>query len=304
MDYKASLNTVTIRDMCRRWIQEDIPSHIDIGGMVVGTRTVTAHLYMKESGVLAGMPFFQETFNALEGVKVEWMERTDVKGGYKVMPAEEGRKYEYNGKPILLATVTGPCNQILRGERTALCALSRCSGVASDSRTMVTKAREIGWEGRVAGTRKTTPGFRVVEKYGLMVGGADTHRLDLSHMVMLKDNHIWATGGDIGRAVKTARLGCGFSSKIEVECRTLSEAVTACESGADVVMLDNMTGEEVRDNATKIKERFGGVVVEASGGITVESMGEYAGKDVDVMSCGRLTQGYKCLDFSLKVQQE
>jgi len=216
----------------------------------------------------------------------------------------EGGSYTYTGTPLLLAIVRGPLNQILRGERTALCALSRCSGVATDSRVMVEKGKSLGWSGTVAGTRKTTPGFRVVEKYGLLVGGADTHRLDLSHMVMLKDNHIWACGGDITAAVKSARKGCGFSSKIEVECRTLEEAFEACEAGADVVMLDNMEGKEARDNAGKVKGRYGHVIVEVSGGITVDSMQEYVGEFVDVLSCGRLTQGYGCLDFSLKVQQD
>ncbi|GMI39417.1 hypothetical protein TrCOL_g4499 [Triparma columacea] len=309
MDYSSSLHLTSIKSLCANWIADDIPSHFDIGGLVVGSRPAVAHLYMKQSGVLAGLPFFQETFNSLSGCVVTWCNQQTPTPNpdtskYVTQPAVEGEKYTYDGRPILLAVVKGPVNQILRGERTALCALSRCSGVATDSRLMVDFARSINWNGSVAGTRKTTPGFRVVEKYGLMVGGADTHWLDLSHMVMLKDNHIWACNGDITECVRRACSGCGFSSKIEVECRSVSEALTACEAGADVVMLDNMKGEQAREAARVVKGKYKGVVVEVSGGITMETMGEYTGDDVDVVSCGKLTQEYQCLDFSLKIQQE
>mmetsp|Transcript_4904 Transcript_4904/g.9719 ORF Transcript_4904/g.9719 Transcript_4904/m.9719 type:complete len:194 (+) Transcript_4904:61-642(+) len=135
---------------------------------------------------------------------------------------------------IKLATVTGPVSHLLRGERTALNTLSRCSGVATLSRKCVDIAKSNNWHGLVAGTRKTTPGFRLVEKYGLLVGGAATHRLDLSQMVMLKDNHVWSCGGSIAEAVKKARVVSGFSQNIEVECQSLEEAFVAAEAGADV----------------------------------------------------------------------
>ncbi|GMI04012.1 hypothetical protein TrRE_jg6756 [Triparma retinervis] len=241
--------------MCESWIADDIPSHFDIGGMVVGSRPGVAHLYMKQSGILAGLPFFTSTFASLPGCTVTLVGSPSLPplpdascpgSKYTMSPPVEGSFYEYSGKPILLAIVEGPLNQILRGERTALCALSRCSGVATDSRSMVSLGRSLKWRGLVAGTRKTTPGFRTCEKYGLM----------------------------------------------------------ACGAGADAVMLDNMGGEEARECAREIKEKFKDVVVEVSGGITRENMGDYAGEFVDVISCGKLTQGYQCLDFSLKVQQE
>merc|ERR1719201_1880937 len=106
-------------------------------------------------------------------------------------------------------------------------------------------ARAGGYRGEVAGTRKTTPGFRLVEKYALLVGGASTHRMDLSSMVMLKDNHIWSTGS-ISDSVSRARFACGFSTKIEVECTSEKDAVEAAEAGADVLMLDNYSGEELK----------------------------------------------------------
>ncbi len=304
MEFGAALNKHAVRDLVSSWIKDDIPSTIDIGGLVVGSANNTAHLYMKQSGVFAGRVFFEETFNAV-GCKCTWVEEdTGITATDKFVPtvAEEGKYYEYGGTPLLLAVVTGPVNLILRGERTALCALSRCSGVATDARAMVEVAKAKGWKGAVAGTRKTTPGFRIVEKFGLLCGGADTHRLDLSHMVMLKDNHIWACG-NITTAVKNARRGCGFSSKIEVECRNLEEAIEASTAGADVIMLDNYTHAEVAVDAPKLKAKFPHVLVEASGGVTIDNLEGYLDPNVDVVSCGKLTQGYACLDYSLKIQR-
>jgi nicotinate-nucleotide pyrophosphorylase (carboxylating) len=202
---------------------------------------------------------------------------------------------------LLITYRRGPANKLLQGERTALCTLSRCSGVATASRAAVDTARALNWKGWVAGTRKTTPGFRVVEKYGLLVGGAATHRLDLSQMVMLKDNHIWSAGS-ITKAVKLARKAAGFSQKIEVECQSLDEALEASQAGADIVMLDNLTPATLKEQAAVLKRRFPHVIIEASGGITVDTMGEYLSEHVDVVSSGTLTQGYACLDFSLKIE--
>lgn len=146
------------------WLQDDMPS-FDVGGLVVGSDEKKAQLLMKSSGVFAGKPFVQKVFDML-GCTVEWDEDTAVEGDYKDVTSK-----------VCIATVSGPVHQILRGERTALNTLSRCSGVATLSREASDRAKGLGWHGWVAGTRKTTPGFRVVEKYGLLVGGAATHRL-------------------------------------------------------------------------------------------------------------------------------
>jgi len=227
-DYSALLPQTQLDATVRAWIDDDMPS-FDVGGLVVGGTPATAQLWMKSSGVFAGKPFFDAVFRAV-GCTVTWT----------TLAKYEGRRITADGnqKKVLMATVTGPCNQILRGERTALCALSRCSGVATESRAAVDLAKSHQWKGLVAGTRKTTPGFRVVEKYGLLVGGAATHRLDLSQMVMLKDNHVWSAGSIHG-AVKLARRAAGFSQKIEVECRNLEEAIEAAGAGADVSILSN-----------------------------------------------------------------
>lgn len=269
------------------WIHDDMPS-LDVGGLVVGTQEKSAQLLMKSSGVFAGKPFFEKVFEIL-GCKVVWNEDVASEGDYKDIDSK-----------ICLATVTGPVHKILRGERTALNTLSRCSGVATLSREAADRAKSLGWNGWVAGTRKTTPGFRVVEKYGLLVGGAATHRLDLSQMVMLKDNHIWANGS-ITNAVQLARKASGFSQKIEVECQSLEEAYEAAGAGADIVMLDNFEPEKLKKDAESFKSKFPHVLVEASGGITSETMPDYLCPHVDIVSQGKLTQGYSCVDFSLKI---
>jgi len=272
------------------WLTDDIPS-FDVGGLVVGTEQKKAKLLMKSAGVFAGKPFFQHVFDLL-GCNVEWQDGVAIEGEYKDIKDEK----------ICLAIVTGPVRDILRGERTALNTLSRCSGVATLSRNALERARGLGWEGYVAGTRKTTPGFRIVEKYGLLVGGAATHRLDLSQMVMLKDNHIWSCGS-IEKAVKLARKAAGFSQKIEVECQSLEDAVEAATAGADIVMLDNFEPNQLKKDAETFKSQFPNVLVEASGGITTETMPDYLCKHVDIVSQGKLTQGYPCVDYSLKIVQ-
>jgi nicotinate-nucleotide pyrophosphorylase (carboxylating) len=122
-------------------------------------------------------------------------------------------------------------------------------------------------------------------------------------MVMLKDNHIWSAGS-ITNAVKKARTAAGFSQKIEVECQTLEEAMQAAEAGADIVMLDNFEPSLLKSAAETFKAKFPSVLVEASGGITTETMPEYLSENVDIVSQGRLTQGYSCLDYSLKILQD
>jgi nicotinate-nucleotide pyrophosphorylase (carboxylating) len=186
-----------------RWVHEDCPT-TDIGGFVVGEKVEVAHLLCKTSGVLAGVPFAQAVFDLLD-LEVKWF-------------YEEGTFIDINtaaNKKVVVAHVTGKCRNILLAERTALNIMSRAAGVATQARTAVDIAKKYGWKGYVAGTRKTTPGFKMVEKYALVVGGAATHRQDLSQMVMLKDNHIWSAG-NIPAAVHKARQAAGFSMKIEV----------------------------------------------------------------------------------------
>jgi len=246
------------------WLAEDTPS-FDYGGFVVGSSPRTAQLLCKSPGVLAGVPFFDEVFRQLD-CTVEW----HYNEGAYLDPASAGGK-------IKVATVKGPTRKLLLGERVALNTLARCSGVATRSRKMLELVRGAGYKGILAGTRKTTPGFRLVEKYGMLVGGIDGHRHDLSSMIMLKDNHIWAKGS-ITNAVRAARAVGGFALKIEVEVQTEAEADEAIHAGADVVMLDNFDGPGLKVAARSLKERWRGkreVLLESSGGLTEANVKEY-----------------------------
>lgn len=170
---------------------------------------------------------------------------------------------------------------------------------------MLDAARAANYRGIVAGTRKTTPGFRLVEKYGMIVGGVDAHRYDLSSMVMLKDNHVWSTGS-ITNAVQAARRAAGFSLRIDVEVQSLAEAEEAIRAGADVVMLDNMTGDELVACARALKAELGGeyrFLLESSGGITLANLARGAHLDdaIDIVSTSAIHQSTQHVDYSLKI---
>ena len=270
------------RELARSWLREDMPS-FDYGGFVVGTGHREAVLLCKSPGVLCGVPFFTAIFQEL-GCQVEWL----YSEGSVLRPVCEA------------ARVSGPVNKVLQGERTALNVLTRASGIATHARDLADEAKRLGWRGEVAGTRKTAPGFRLVEKYSLMVGGVSTHRQDLSQMVMLKDNHIWSAGS-VTLAVRKARKVAGFSIKIEVECRSISEAREAATAGAEIVMLDNFEPSALAVAAKTLKEEFPHLTVEASGGIRRESLAQFCLPAVDVVSLSTTTQGYSTVNFSLKL---
>lgn len=246
------------------WFDEDTPS-CDYAGFVVGEQPRRATLWAKSAGIIAGRPFVDEVF-AQCGCQVEWH-------------ASEGDRIDLtaNGGKMKVATVSGPARGLLLGERVALNTLARCSGIATQSRELVDVCRKAGYTGIVAGTRKTTPGYRLVEKYGMLVGGADANRMHLSSMVMLKDNHIWSRGS-ITEAVVAARSVAGFSLKIEVEVQSEAEADEAIAAGADIVLLDNLTGDGVRIASRNLKQRWQGkkhFLLEVSGGLSKENVEAY-----------------------------
>lgn len=284
----SALPEENVRKLVDMWLAEDTPSY-DFGGAVIGNSLQTATLYAKSSGVLAGFPFFTAVFDRL-GCFVNAL--PEMNDGTPII-------IDGTGTRRAVATVRGPVNALLRGERPALNALACCCGVATAARAAMEVAQRAGWKGRLAGTRKTTPGFRLVEKYGMLVGGMDAHRMDLSGMVMLKDNHI-AAAGNIKTAVEKARALAGFSLKIDVECSTLQEAFEAARAGADVVMLDNMTGLEFKKCAKEVKERYPNVLIEGSGGLTLLNLMEYICPEGDVLSfsVNRLAAP---MDLSLKI---
>jgi len=285
----ADLLPIGWKSQITSWYNEDTPS-FDYGGFVVGSSPRAATLYGKSPGILAGVPFFDEIFSQA-GCSVNW----HFPEGSLIDPGPTGK--------IAVATVTGPVRKLLLGERVALNTLSRCSGIATRSREMEVLVRKAGYKGILAGTRKTTPGFRLVEKYGMLVGGVDGHRHDLSSMTMLKDNHIWARGS-ITEAVKAAKAVGGFALKVEVEVDSEEGADEAIAAGADIVMLDNFTGEGLKVAARSIKDRWMGereFLLECSGGLTVQNVEGYVNNDIDIISTSSIHQGVPHVDFSLKI---
>ncbi|KAF4575097.1 hypothetical protein EYR36_006453 [Pleurotus pulmonarius] len=270
------------------WLAEDAPS-FDYGGYVVGEAHREAFLFGKGKtpAVLAGSPFFTEVFAQL-GCDVKWH-------------VQEGETFE----PVKhVATVSGKARHLLLGERVALNMLARCSGIATKSKRVKDLARSYGYKGTIAGTRKTTPGFRLVEKYGMLVGGIDPHRHDLSSMIMLKDNHIWSSGS-ITAAIQQARAVGGFTLLLDVEVRNEAEADEAIDAGADIIMLDNMEGDELVDVARRLREKWNGkrkFLFESSGNITESNLQERAINEIDILSTSAVHQSVQHIDFSLKIQ--
>ncbi|XP_011741672.2 nicotinate-nucleotide pyrophosphorylase [carboxylating] isoform X1 [Macaca nemestrina] len=277
------LPPVTLAALVDSWLREDCPG-LNYAALVSGAGPSQAVLWAKSPGVLAGRPFFDAIFTQLN-CQVSWF----LPEGSKLVPVAR------------VAEVRGPAHSLLLGERVALNTLARCSGIASAAAAAVEAARGAGWTGHVAGTRKTTPGFRLVEKYGLLVGGAASHRYDLGGLVMVKDNHVVAAGGVEKQAVRAARQAADFALKVEVECSSLQEAVQAAEAGADLVLLDNFKPKELHPTAAALKAQFPSVAVEASGGITLDNLPQFCGPHIDVISMGMLTQAAPALDFSLKL---
>ncbi|KAI9891603.1 MAG: hypothetical protein M1814_002537 [Vezdaea aestivalis] len=284
-----------VRRIVSEWLEEDCPA-LDVGGLIVGTEPCKALLLGKGKGILAGVPFFNEVFRQLD-CTVVWHKQE----GHSIDPVEH------------CASVRGPANLLLLGERVALNILARCSGIATKTNTICQLLPNSGKTRPVlAGTRKTTPGFRLAEKYAMLVGGADPHRYSLSTMTMLKDNHL-AAAPSLTEAVKLAKSAGGFSTKVEVEVGTIDAALEAVAAGADVIMLDNFNTYEARKEAIDTLKMVTGstqglsetqsrpYLLELSGGIDEENICDYSREDVDIISTSAIHQGVKHVDFSLKI---
>lgn len=182
MDYSHILNKSKLDDLARVWLEEDCPS-FDLQALIIGKTYVRASIKCKENALLAGYPFVDAILNRLNCKPPSWIYEEGV---FLHDPTDDNAK--------IVANIVAPADEILLAERTILNVLARCSGVATAVHNVRTTLSWGGWTGQVVGSRKTTPGFRLVEKYGLLCGGGGTHRMDVSQMVMLKDNHIKAAG--------------------------------------------------------------------------------------------------------------
>lgn len=263
-----------------RWLREDVGHH-DVTNDVPGE--TTGRLVAKESGVVAGLDAATAVFEYLD-CAVE-------------TPVDAGDRIEA-GDVVL--RVEGAAKAVLRGERVAVNVTGHASGVATKTRAAVDAAAsaDTGSPPRIAGTRKTTPGLRGVEKRAVAAGGGDTHRLDLSHMVMVKDNHVAEMG--LVDAVEHFRERASFATKIDVEVETPVDAPRAAAAGADIVLLDNMTPAETERAVDLVAAADADALTEASGGITVADVPAYAETGVDVLSMGSLTHSAPTLDLSFR----
>jgi nicotinate-nucleotide pyrophosphorylase (carboxylating) len=210
-----------------------------------------------------------------------------------VLSAQDGDRVK-KGSTVL--TIVGPTASLLTAERTALNFIQRLSGIATQSRRFAAAVSGTGV--RIVDTRKTTPGYRALEKYAVRCGGCFNHRSSLGEHVLIKDNHI-AAAGSLTKAVKLARLHAPHLAKIEVEAKTLAEVREAMRAGAEVILLDNMTPQLVRNAVVLIG---GAAVVEVSGGVRYETLRDYALPGVDVISVGALTHSAPAADLSLTIR--
>ena len=278
------MNEITMKmhadQLIRMALQEDITSEDVSTNAVMPTATKgTVDLIAKEDGVIAGLDIYARVFTILD-------EKTEI--DFHCKDGDEVKKGD------LMATVTGDIRVLLSGERVALNYLQRMSGIATYTR-QVAKLLE-GSNVTLLDTRKTTPNCRVFEKYAVRVGGGCNHRYNLSDGVLLKDNHIGAAGS-VTKAVQMAKAYAPFVRKIEIEVETLDQVKEAVEAGADIIMLDNMTPEAMKQAVELIDGR---AQTECSGNITKENIQKICEIGVDFVSSGALTHSAPILDISMK----
>lgn len=278
------MNSITMQlqadKLIRMALEEDITSEDVSTNAVMPTNVKgTVDLIAKEDGVIAGMDVYARVFKLLdESMEIE-------------MFCQDGDEVK---KGDLMAKVTGDIRVLLSGERVALNYLQRMSGIATYTRSVVKLLEGSGVT--LLDTRKTTPNCRIFEKYAVRVGGGCNHRYNLSDGVLLKDNHIGAAGS-ITKAIQMAKAYAPFVRKIEIETETLEQVAEAVEAGADIIMLDNMTPEVMKQAVALIDGR---AQTECSGNITKENIARIREIGVDFVSSGALTHSAPILDISMK----
>ena len=278
------MNSITMKmqadKLIRMALQEDITSE-DVSTNAVMRSAVkgTVDLIAKEDGIIAGLDVYARVFQILD-------EKTEISFNFK-----DGEAVK---KGDLLGTVTGDIRVLLSGERVALNYLQRMSGIATYTK-QVSKLLE-GSKVTLLDTRKTTPNCRVFEKYAVRIGGGCNHRYNLSDGVLLKDYHIGAAGS-VAKAVAMAKEYAPFVRKIEIEVETMEQVKEAVEAGADIIMLDNMTPEMMKEAVELIAGR---AQTECSGNITKENIAKILETGVDFVSSGALTHSAPILDISMK----
>lgn len=282
------------KEIIRIAVYEDV-GHGDITSLLVipEDNKSKAHIIAKEDFILAGMPFVKEVFAFIDPkieITIFFKEGYDVKRGDTI------------------AEISGNGRNLLAGERTALNILQRISGIATLTKSYVNKVK--GLNSKISDTRKTTPGMRFMEKYGVKVGGGINHRFGLYDGVLIKDNHI-KIAGRVGGAVKLAKQA-QHTLKIEVEVKDLDELKEALDAKADIIMLDNMSIADTRKAALIRNEKYSEIsssqfvvrsqcILEASGNVSLENVRNIAETGVDIISVGEITHSARAVDISMKI---
>jgi nicotinate-nucleotide pyrophosphorylase (carboxylating) len=276
----------TIDDIIRRALEEDAPwGDLTSEVFLPAEARATAALVAREPGVFSGARVFERVFQLVEaGTRVELL-------------VGDGERFEAG---TVLARVEGSAHAVLRAERIALNLTRRMSGIASLTARYVEAA--AGTRARIVDTRKTTPGLRVLERQAVRDGGGHNHRFSLSDAVLAKDNHLAvlaAAGVSIGDAIRSARERIGHTTHLEVEIDRLDQIEPVVAAGVDTIMLDNFTPDELREGVALVAGR---ALVEASGGVSLDTVAEIAATGVDVISVGALTHSPRALDLGLDVE--
>ncbi|MGD6806421.1 MAG: carboxylating nicotinate-nucleotide diphosphorylase [Candidatus Bathyarchaeia archaeon] len=274
-----------VEEKLKAFLAEDLgEGDVTAAAVIPKNAPAKAEVLAKDDGVVAGI---EEATILAEylGLKVE----AKVVDGEKI-----------SNKQVLMI-IQGDARTILSAERTLLNLLSRMSGIATKTRSLVEQLECAKVKTKIAATRKSAPGLLYFDKKAVLIGGGDAHRLHLDDMVLIKDNHI-AIVGSAKEAVKKAKAAVSFTKKIEVEVTSPEDAVKAAKVGADIVMLDNFSPKQAKETAEKLRKAgFEKVLLEVSGGITAENLLEYASANVDIISMGALTHSVKALDISLEI---
>lgn len=278
------MNEALLRERFLEMVSEDVGLG-DITTLFAPEKQVKAEILAKEAGIVSGIEELLLLFKTFNISAKPYL--------------RDGAKTKKRQRIFLLK---GSSRDILTVERTALNILSRMSGISTLTRKYVDSARKANPKIRVACTRKTTPLFAYFEKKAVKAGGGDTHRMNLEGMVLLKDNHL-RLFKNVEEAVSTAKKETSFAYKVEAEVTKPQDALSAAEAGADIVMLDNMSPSEIKKTIWLLKKEGvrDKVLLEASGGITLENLSAYAKSGIDIVSVGRLTHSAPALDISLEV---
>ena len=267
----------------KKWLTEDV-TYWDVTSTLLPDAKAIGRIFAKQDGIIAGLPIIQRVFELLE---------TEF-----VLLVEEG---SFVKKKTAIASVKGPIINLLQAERVSLNLLGRMSGIATKTAEMVKLARKTNPTIRICATRKTAPGLGKYDKYAVVIGGGDTHRFNLSDMVLLKENHL-KLFSSITEAVTTAKSKTSFNKKIEVEVQNEEQALEASEASVDIIMLDNFSPVQAKHVISKIRKENSAILIELSGNISIENIENYAIEGIDLISSGSLTHSVKNFDLTLLIE--